>query len=308
MEGGGHAGGGVVQAQLCALAVFLGNVGGVVEDGLGQVVDILLRGGGGDDQGCLNGDGGHIRILSGVGPGGDDIGGIEGAGGHHGIGHIAVQGDQVGIVGGAQLGNCRSGSTGDHKRGIDLAVLQRIGGVGEAQVLGLDVILGEPCGGEHVNGVEVNAGAGCANGNGPARQIFRGLDIGVHGHQLHSLGVQSGNHPEGIYLAGVKGAGALPGVGHGIGLNGAQLIVAGVNALDIGLGAIGGHDGHIDAGLILNVLAQHTAVARARVNSFLIFITGFLLFVGSWLSKNFMAVLYYRFCIFARWKLHSFFP
>ena len=42
------------------------------------------------------------------------------------------------------------------------------------------------------------------------------------------------------------------------------------------------------------------AAVRARVNSFLIFITGFLLFVGSWLSKNFMAVLYYRFCIFAR--------
>ena len=33
VEGGGHAGGGVLQAQLRALAVFLGDVGGIVEDG-----------------------------------------------------------------------------------------------------------------------------------------------------------------------------------------------------------------------------------------------------------------------------------
>ena len=50
MEGSGHAGGGVVQAQLRTLAVFGGDGIGVVEDGLGQLVYIVFTGGGGTIQ------------------------------------------------------------------------------------------------------------------------------------------------------------------------------------------------------------------------------------------------------------------
>ena len=43
VEGSGHAAGGILDAQLSALAVLLGNVGGVVKDCLGDVVNVILR-------------------------------------------------------------------------------------------------------------------------------------------------------------------------------------------------------------------------------------------------------------------------
>ena len=262
MEGSGHAGGGVVQAQLRTLAVFLGNVGGVVEDGLGQVVNRVIGSLRVNDQGCLYGNGGHIAVLSGIGAGGNHVGGVEGAGGHHGICHSAVNGNQVSGVGGAQLGDGRSGRTCHNKGRVDLAVLQRVGGIGKALVLGVDVGLSQAGGSQNIGGIEVYAGTGCADGNASALQIGNTLDAGIHGHQLNRLGIQARHNPEGINLTGgLKGAGALPGVGHNVGLNGAQLVVTGGDALNVGLGAIGGNHGHINAGLILNVLAQNTAVA-----------------------------------------------
>ena len=226
MEGSGHTGGCVLNAQLLALAVLGGDGVHVVEDGLGQVVHIVVAGGSGDDQGGLNGDGGHIRILAIIGTGGNAVGGVEGAVSHQLVGDSAVDGHQICVIGGAQLGDGGSGSASHDESGVDLAVLQSVGAVREALVLGLDVILGQTGGGEHVHGVEVNAGAGGADGDALACQVSDRLDVGIHGDQLNRLGVQAAHHPEGVDGAGaLEGACACPGVSHNIGLHGAQLVV-----------------------------------------------------------------------------------
>ena len=66
---------------------------------------------------------------------------------------LAVQADQVGILGGGQVGHSGGGGTGHDEGGIDLAVLQGVGAVAEGLVGGLDVVLGQPVSAQDVNGV-----------------------------------------------------------------------------------------------------------------------------------------------------------
>ena len=134
VEGSSHTADSILNAQLVALCVLGSDCGSVVEDSLGQVVDIILGSGSINDQGSLDGDSGHISFLAGVGAGGDGIGGVEGAVSHDFLCDLAVNGNQVCIVGGAQLGDSGGGSAGNDECSIDLAVLQSVGGVSEALV------------------------------------------------------------------------------------------------------------------------------------------------------------------------------
>ena len=64
VEGSGHTGGSVLDAQLSALAVLGGDGVDVVEDSLGQVVNGFLVSAGGNDQGSLDGNGGYVLGLA----------------------------------------------------------------------------------------------------------------------------------------------------------------------------------------------------------------------------------------------------
>src|SRR5699024_4213880 len=100
---------------------------------------------------------------------------------------LRVEADEVDLLGGGQLHDAGGGGAGDDEGGVDAAVLQALDAVVEVLVDGADVVLGEVIGAEHVDGVEVHAGADGADGDGLAGQVADGLYLGVEGDDLHLL-------------------------------------------------------------------------------------------------------------------------
>ena len=93
-----------------------------------------------------------------------------------------------------------------------------------------------------------------------AGKVSYGLDGRIHGDELNGLSIQAADNTEGVDRAFIReGLAAFPCISHNVGLNGAQLIVADVDALDVGLGTIGGNDCDIHAALVLHVLAKDAA-------------------------------------------------
>ena len=258
---GQAAGGGVLHVQLSALGVHLGDGVDVLEDGGDDGISLVLGHVLVGDDGGLHAHGGDVLVDALIGAGGDDALGV-GAGDLLQLGDVLlVQADQVAALGGGQVDHGGGGSAGDDERGVDLAVLQGLGGIAKAEVLGIDVGLGHVIGGEEVHGVEVHAGALGADGDVLALQVLDALDVGVAGDQLHGLGVQGAQGGEGIdgVALVLLEANAVVGVVRHVVLHEAQLGVADVQQVDVGGGAVArdGGDGHV--GMVGDVLSQHAA-------------------------------------------------
>ena len=63
MEGSGHTAGGVLDAELSALAMLGRDGFDVIEDGGGQIVNVLLGSICADDEGSLDGNGGTSSVC-----------------------------------------------------------------------------------------------------------------------------------------------------------------------------------------------------------------------------------------------------
>ncbi len=174
---------------------------------------------------------------------------------------LLVQTHQIRALGGAQIHHRGGGSAGDHERRVDLAVLQRLGGIAEGEVLRIDVGLGHVIGRQEVHGVEVNAGARRADGHILALQILHGLNGRVAGDQLHGLVVQRrqrGKAGDGIALVLLEADAVVGVIGH-VALHKAQLCKAHVQHVDVGRGALARHGRDRDVGMVGDVLGQHAA-------------------------------------------------
>ena len=175
---------------------------------------------------------------------------------------LIVQADEVDVLGGGQLGDGGGGGAGHDESGVDLAVGQGLGAVAEGLIGGLDVILGQTVGAENVDGVEVHAGAGGADGDGLALQIRNGLDLGIQGDDLDLLHVQGSDDGEAVDRAELlKGAGAGEGIGQNVGLGEAQLRIAHIQRVDVRGGTAGGDRGDVGAGDLADLLGQNAAEA-----------------------------------------------
>ena len=174
-----------------------------------------------------------------------------------------VEADEVDAAGGGEVGDGRGGRTGDDERGVDLAVLQALGAVAEALVHSGDVRLLEVVGVEHVNGVEVHAGAGCADGDLLAGEVGNGLDVGVGGDDLNLLLIQLGDDGEAGDRA-VKQALAVVSVVHDVALHEGELDVAIGQILDVGLRAAGGEGRDLAVGLAGDEGSEHAAESVVR--------------------------------------------
>ena len=172
---------------------------------------------------------------------------------------LLVQADQVHGAAGGQVHDGGGGRAGHHEGRVDFLVLQAVRAVAEALVHGADAAVGvNVISAQHVHGVEPHAGTPVADGDGLARKIRHGLDVGIGGDDLHLLHVEGGHHGEVLHL-GVEEALAVKGVAHNVGLDEAQLDVPGGQVLDVGLGAAGGDGGDRDAGVIGDIAGQHAA-------------------------------------------------
>ena len=259
MVGHGGDGGAVVQADLAVLGVAGGQVGGVVEDVGHQGVHGILGHVVAGQQHGAHAHGGHVTVGA-VGVGRDGAGGVVGGGGQELGNVLVVQAHQVDGLGGGKVGDGGGGGTGHDEGGVDLAVLQGVGAVAEGLVGGLDVGLGQVIGPQDVDGVEVHAGAGGADGHVLALQISHGLDGLVQGDDLDLLGVEGGHGGEAVDGAGIgKEVGAVVGVGHHVALAEGQLGVAVVHLEDVGLGAVAHQTHDVDAGVVGGVLGDDGA-------------------------------------------------
>ena len=137
----------------------------VVEDSSSNCISLLLGSIRGNDHGRLDGNCGHILILALVGASGDRQRGVVRAACQDLLADLAVDRNEVSVIGGRKLSDRRSRSACNDERCVDLAVLEAFRGIREAQVLGLDGVFAEACRSQDVDRVEVNAGARSADGN-----------------------------------------------------------------------------------------------------------------------------------------------
>ena len=227
----------------------MGQVIGLLEQNLGQVVHQIRVQILGDDQ--RRHDGGNHGVLGHalIGAGGDGVGNI--------VGVVFVQEGPF-VLGGRQHAHGRLGGdlddggvrhAGGQERGVDLAVLERGGGLSEGQVLGIDVVHGQAAAGEHLLGVHVSAGTLRADGDVLALQVGDAVDVAVGGdHALHGFGIEGADGVEAVEdLVAVEFV-AFIGVGHGVVLNGGQVDFAVLDEHDVVLGGVGGLNGHVEVG------------------------------------------------------------
>ena len=163
----GGDGSGKVQIQFAVFCVA-GNLRlGVVEQILREVVDGVL----GDivacENDCADRNRGHIAVGA-VDVGGNDVFGVVVRGGAELFDMLVVQRDEVNILRGGKVGDGSRGSAGDNERSVNLAVLDVVGAVAEGLIGRGDIRLGQAVSAENVDGVEVNAGACCADRGFPA--------------------------------------------------------------------------------------------------------------------------------------------
>ena len=260
MIGNGGDGSGKVQIQLSSLAV--GQIGDVLEGAVQEVVHVsLAHVVAGDDNSAHSHSGGVLSQV--VGLGGDGVRAVVGGGGDQGVNVLLIQADQGNLTGGGQVGDRNGGSAGNHEGGVDLSVLQGLGGISEGLIGGGDVLLHvQAIDAQNVNRVVEHAGAGSADGDALALQVVHSLDAGVDGHDLDLLHVQVGHGGEVGHRAGLReGALAVVGIGHNVGLHEAQLSVIHVHVLDVDLRAAGGDGVDGGAGQVAHLAADDVAEA-----------------------------------------------
>lgn len=152
------------------------------------------------------------------------------------------------------------GSAGYDEGRVDLAVLDVVGAVAEGLVGRDDVIFGQAISTEDVDGVEVHAGTGRADGDALARKVRDGLDGSVGRDDLHLLHVERGDSREAVNLAGLlKEVRAVIRISHNVGLAERELGVAVLKLHDICLRAVADETDNVDAGVVRGVLSDDGA-------------------------------------------------
>ena len=259
--GDGRAEGGV---DLLVLRVALGQIRGIVEDVLRERVDRVLGDivAGEDDGGDSDGDRVGVQTVDIRRDG--DLGVVRGCG-EQLIDVLVIEGDEVDVLRGGEVGDGGRGRAGDDERRVDLAVLQGVGAVAEGLIGGLDVSLGQAVGAEDVHRVEVHAGTGRADRDALALKVSDGLDAGVGRDDLHLLGVEGGDSGEAVDLAVLlKQVRAVVGVGHDVGLAESQVSVAVGQLEDVGLRTVADKADDIHARVVGGMLGQHGAECVVR--------------------------------------------
>ena len=244
MHGDGDALGGIIVGEQLELGVTHDQVLLVLEHSLGQLIDGLLAQVLGGDQHSLHGHAGDLVVHALIGAGGQVLLDQEGivlgqvvhgllGQRHHGEVHAA----------GGQLGDGHGGGAGHGEGGVDLAVLQLLGGVAEGAVGDVDVVIGHAVGLQDLTGVELGAGAAVAHADGLAGQLGHIGDAAAGG-DLDGLVVQAG-HPQGVGLRLLEHVLTIVGIGQHVGLENGQLVLAVGDTLDVLLGGAGGGGGHV---------------------------------------------------------------
>ena len=251
--------------QLAVLGVAADQIGGVVEDVSRQSIDSILRYIVTGQDHSTHSHGGHILVLTVVGTGGDDVLGVVRRGGQQLVDMGVIQRHQISSLGSGQIHDSGGGGAGHDEGGVDLAVLQSVSAVAEGLIGGIDlgelaigIQITDAISAQNVHGVEVHAGAGLTHGDIFTFQVSHGLDAGIHGDDLHLLGIEGGHGGEAINLL-VKDVGAVVGVGHHIGLAEGQLGIAGVQFFNVGLGAVAHQTHDFDAGVVGGMLGDGAA-------------------------------------------------
>lgn len=152
---------------------------------------------------------GTSSATPGVGAAGDVAVVVEAVLGLEGGGMIRVDGQQVEVIVGGQLGHGGGGVARYHKGRVDGAVAQGVGGVGEALVGHVDVVKGQAVGFQDLLGVELAAAAGVAHRDVLPSQLVDGGYIG-RGNDLYVFrieGADGGKAGDGILSGEQIGAG-----------------------------------------------------------------------------------------------------
>ena len=252
-------GGGKVEIQLAVLGVAGDLCLGIIEQVLREVVDGILRNvvTGQNDRADRNR--GHIAVGA-VNIGGDDVLGVVVRRCAEAFDVLVVKGNEVDVLGGGEVSDGGRGSAGDDEGRVDLAVLDVVGAVAEGLVGRDDVIFGQAISTEDVDGVEVHAGTGRADGDALARKVSNGLDGSVGRDDLHLLHVERGDSGEAVDLAGLlKEVRSVVGVGHNVGLAERELGVAVLKLHDVCLRAVADKADDVHTRVIGRVLGDDGA-------------------------------------------------
>ena len=106
------------------------------DDGVGLIVGHVAIG----DHDGLHGHGRDVLVDAGIGASGDRALGVSAVELLQ-LGDVfLIHADQVSALGGAQVDHSGGGGARDHEAGVDLAVLQRFGGIAKGEVLRIDVV------------------------------------------------------------------------------------------------------------------------------------------------------------------------
>ena len=238
MIGNGGDGGSGFKVEFLVLGVCISVVLSTVEQGLGEVIDVVFAYGVVGKNNRENGNGGGVSVHAAVGASGNGCSCIVRRGLLELSDVLSVHGYQVCLLGGGKVGDSGGGSASNDECCVNLAVLQGISGVSEVLVYSGDVLFDiDAISTKDVYCVEVNAGVGSANGNGLALQVGNGLDVSVAGNDLNLLGVQSCNNGEVLVCCTVEEVGTVVGIGCNVGLAECELCFVAFKGLDVCLGA-----------------------------------------------------------------------
>ena len=180
-----------------------------------------------------------------------------------GVGSGAVNGHHHDVRGIGQLHDGGVGQGGGGEGRVHGAVLHGGGGVGEAQILHVKVVVGKAGGFQDLLGVDLGAGARVADANLLALQIRDGVDVGgLEGYQLDHLGIHARNGPQlghsPVFRHGIH---ALIGIAQHVVLQDGQLRFPVVQGTGVGGGSAGGGGGDLQ---VVYVLGEHVGQYAAQ--------------------------------------------
>ena len=129
------------KVEFLVLSVCVSVVLSAVEQGLGEVVDVVFAYGVVSKNNRENGNGGGVSVHAAVGSSGDGCSCIVRRGFLKLGDVLSVHGYQVCLLGGGKVGDSGGGSASYDECCVNLAVLQGVGGVSEVLIYSGDVLL-----------------------------------------------------------------------------------------------------------------------------------------------------------------------
>ena len=157
----------------------------------------------------------------------------------------------------------RGGHAADPEERVDLAVLDRIDGLGGSEALLLDVLLAVEAGRlQHAKGHDLRPAASRSRRHAFALEIGQAVDArALDGHHVHLVGIEHHQRP-GVDLAVLELVDALVGLPPGVGHDESHLRLAGIDELQVVDGAAGHFGGGRQPGNVLGQDVGHAATHR----------------------------------------------